>query len=217
MKTLRPIQVQKAQESFMVLSSHGFVYIAGQVRSGKTATSLEVARLWGAKNVLFLTKKKAIDSIVEDHADFGFDFELTVINDESMHKIDEDFDIIIHDEHHRFGAFPKPGKATKLFKQKFFGKPMIFLSGTPTPETSTQMYHQMWVCAWSPWKRYASFYKWANDYVDKKQKRIGTHVVNDYTKGLTDKIMADMKPYMVTMTQAESGFKSKVDEEILYV
>ena len=222
MKTLRPIQAQKANESYLILSSKGCVYIAGQVRSGKTATSLEVGKLGGYKNILFLTKKKAISSIEEDYVDFGYDsyYNLTVINDESMHKLDDSnsFDLIIHDEHHRFGAHPKPGKATKLYKQLFFVKPQVFLSGTPSPETHSQMYHQMWVTVNGPWSSHVNFYKWAKSgYVDVKQRRLGHGVVNDYSRGNKDIIMNDMKPYMVTMTQAESGFKSKVEEEILEV
>lgn len=221
MKKLRPIQTQKATEAHHILSSYGFVYICGEVRSGKTATAMETADLIGAKNVLFLTKKKAISSILDDYTSFGYSdkYFMIVINDESMHKLEntDQYDLIIHDEHHRFGAIPKPGKYTKMFRDLFFYKPQIYLSGTPSPETSSQMYHQMWVTMNSPWRNYTSFYKWANIYVDKKQKRIGTHVVNDYSKGYTDKIMGDLKPYMVTMTQAESGFKSKVEEEFLYV
>jgi hypothetical protein len=66
------------------------VYIAGQVRSGKSATSLEVAKLSGHKHVLMLTKKKAMSSIEEDYYDFGYDeiFGLTIMNDESMHKLE---------------------------------------------------------------------------------------------------------------------------------
>jgi hypothetical protein len=221
MKTLRPIQSQKANEAYLILSSYGIVYIAGQVRSGKTATSLEVGRLFDSKKVLFLTKKKAINSIIDDYIDFGYGpcFEFVVTNDESMHKVENprSFDLIIHDEHHRFGAFPKPGKATKLFKDLFKGKPQVYLSGTPTPESFSQMYHQMWVSSRSPWCTYTNFYQWAKGYVDVKQKRIGTHIINDYSKGVEGKIMGEVKHLMVTMTQEESGFKSTVEEEILEV
>ena len=57
-----------------------------------------MARLFGAKNVLFLTKKKAIDSIMSDFWDFGFDssFNIIVCNNESMHKIESNnFDVVI--------------------------------------------------------------------------------------------------------------------------
>lgn len=220
-KELRPIQREKAMEAHMVLSSLGCVYIAGQVRSGKTVTSLEVAEIYGAKTVLFLTKKKAIDSILSDYYDFGYHipFNLTVINDESMHKLDDPsyYDLIIHDEHHRFGSFPKPGKYTKMFRDNFFFKPMIFLSGTPTPESYSQMYHQFWVTNNSPWGRYSNFYKWANDYVDKKQQHIGSHIITKYDKAIKQKVMSDVKQFMVTMTQSESGFKSTVEESFMHV
>ena len=222
MKTLRSIQIEKSTEAVIILNKFGCVYIAGQVRSGKTATSLEVGKLYGAANVLFLTKKKAISSIEEDYVDFGYSsaYNLTIINDESMHKLTnpEQFDLIIHDEHHRFGAFPKPGKATRLYKELFYKKPQIFLSGTPTPESHSQMFHQFWVTSASPWSYCLSFYKWAKlGFVDVKQRRLAHGVVNDYSRGDETKIMEDVKPYMVTMTQAESGFKSKVEEEIVYV
>jgi len=221
MKILDAVQSQKAVEAFTILDSKKIVYIAGEVRSGKTATSMDVCRLGSFKEVLFLTKKKAISSIEEDFLDFGFDkhFNLTVINDESMHKLDPSirFDVVIHDESHRFGGFPKPGKHTKTYKSMFYSKPQILLSGTPTPESFSQYFHQLWVSEFSPWRSYASFYKWAKDFVDVKQKRIGTHIINDYTKGIEDKIMRDVKPLMITMTKAERGFKSKVEEEVMYV
>ena len=43
-----------------------------QTRTGKTLTALTAAENYGAKNVLFVTKKKAIDSIVSDYELGGF-------------------------------------------------------------------------------------------------------------------------------------------------
>tara|TARA_R110000868_G_scaffold274815_1_gene534479 strand:+ start:30 stop:1265 length:1236 start_codon:yes stop_codon:yes gene_type:complete len=220
MKELRDYQVEKAKEAHGVLCKLGCVYISAEVRCGKTLMSLETARLYGAQCVLFLTKKNAISSIESDYKDFGYDkhFSMIVINDESMHKLQQlDFDLIIHDEHHRTGAFPKPGSKTKLFKKLFFGKPMIFLSGTPSPESFCQLYHQFWVTPNGPWTAYSNFYKWANLYVNKKEKRIGTHTVFDYSEGHKDMIMQAVEPYMVRFTQAQAGFSSSIDEEVLTV
>jgi hypothetical protein len=189
-----------------------------EVRTGKTLTALETARLYGAKRVLFLTKKKAISSIQNDYNNFGYDFELTVTNDESMHKLeDTNYDLVIHDEHHRFGAFPKPGLATKTYKQMFGSKPMIFLSGTMTPESFTQVYHQFWVSYHSPFKHYVNFYRWADDYVNKFQKKINGFLANDYSKGNELKIMAAIFPYVITFTQQQAGFSTEIEEEIIYV
>jgi hypothetical protein len=189
-----------------------------EVRTGKTLTSLETAKLYGAKRVLFLTKKKAISSIQNDYNNFGYDFELTVTNDESMHKLeDTNYDLVIHDEHHRFGAFPKPGLATKTYKQMFGSKPMIFLSGTMTPESFTQVYHQFWVSYHSPFKHYVNFYRWADDYVNKFQKKINGFLANDYSKGNELKIMAAIFPYVITFTQQQAGFSTEIEEEVIHI
>lgn len=161
MKHLRDYQISLADKCYSILSSHGFVYLAAEVRTGKSATSLEICRLFGAKNVLFLTKKKAIKSIESDYIDFGFDkfFLLTVTNDESMHKVTDTFDLVIHDEHHRYGAFPKPGKYCRMFKEKYGHLPTIFLSGTPVPESPSQWYHQFWCIKRNPFQ-VNNFYGW---------------------------------------------------------
>ena len=103
MKTLRDYQSKGAEDGVKILRSLGIVYFSWSVRTGKSATALETCRLFGAKSVLFLTKKKAISSIQADYDEFGFaeHFSIVIVNDESMHKIEGDFDIIVHDEHHR--------------------------------------------------------------------------------------------------------------------
>ncbi len=214
---LRPYQEELSEKGCDVLNELGIVYFAMEVRTGKTLTALNTAELFGAKRVLFLTKKKAIGSIQSDFDKFGFSFDLTVINDESMHKLEDDFDLIIHDEHHRFGAFPKPGKATRLFKQSFSHLPMIFLSGTPHPESYSQIFHQFWISNYSPFKLYGSFYRWGNDYVNKKVKHLGHGVVNDYSEARIDLIRPIIEPYMITFTQEQAGFETKVIENVLTV
>jgi len=215
---LRDYQTKIANQAVSILNRLHIVYISMEVRTGKTLTSLETAKLYGAKRVLFLTKKKAISSILKDYNDFGYQFELVVVNDESMHKLeDTNYDLVIHDEHHRFGAFPKPGLATKTYKQMFGSKPMIFLSGTMTPESYTQVYHQFWVSHHSPFKHYVNFYRWADDYVNKFQKKINGFLANDYSKGNELKIMAAIAPYVITFTQQQAGFSTEIEEEILHI
>jgi superfamily II DNA or RNA helicase len=59
---LRDYQIQIAQNADVRLTKFGIVYLAMEVRTGKTLTAFETARLYGAQSVLFLTKKKAIES-----------------------------------------------------------------------------------------------------------------------------------------------------------
>lgn len=213
---LRPYQIEISNKATDILKRLKIVYLAMEVRTGKTLTSLNVAELYGTKNVLFLTKKKAIKSIEDDYSNFKFTFNLTVINDESLHKVKGDFDLVIHDEHHRFGAFPKAGKYTKLFKEKFKILPMIFLSGTPFPESYSQVYHQFWVSKHSPFKE-VNFYKWSNKYVNKKKKYLGTHEVTDYSDANYNKIKPIIDKYLIAFTQKDAGFETNVEENVLYV
>lgn len=219
-KTLREYQIEISKKGLEVLKKYGLVYLSMEVRTGKTATALETAFLYGALNVLFLTKKKAITSIENDYKDFGYEdkFDLTVGNDESMHLITTIPDLVIHDEHHRFGAFPKPNKSAKLFKEKFGRLPMIFLSGTPHPESYSQIFHQFWVKV-GFWKRHINFYKWANDYVVKKKKHLGYAEVNDYTEVNAEGmnfIRKMQELIFLSYTQVQSGFNTSVNKKILY-
>jgi len=162
-KQLRDYQVKNSELGVKILLDFMIVYFAMQVRTGKTATALNTAYLYGSKRVLFCTKKKAIQSIEDDYNAFGFNnkFQLTIINNESIHKIEEtNFDLVIMDEAHRFGSFPKPSEGAKNFKNKYGHLPIIFLSGTPHPESYSQVYHQFWVSNNSPFKHYKNFYNW---------------------------------------------------------
>jgi hypothetical protein len=212
---LRDYQKELSQKAVQILRPKNIVYLSMEVRTGKTLTALNTAQLYGAKRVLFLTKKKAISSIQEDYKNFNFNFELVVINNESMSKAIGTFDLIIHDESHRFGSFPKPSKGAKEFKQRFSNVPIILLSGTPTPENYSQIFHQFWISKYSPFG-HTNFYKWAKDFVNVTQKHLGYGIVNDYTDAKQNLIEPILKDYFVTFTQKEAGFTSEVKENVMY-
>jgi hypothetical protein len=199
---------------------HGFLYLAMEVRTGKTLTSLGIADRINAQDVLFITKKKAISTIEKDFDLLKPSFSLCVINYESLHKIDPDinWDLIVCDEAHSMGAFPKPSNRADLVADLILANnpKVILMSGTPTPESYSQMYHQVYAIRNSPFFEFANFYRFCDKYVNVKQKMINGRPMNDYSHGI-DAIIEDMKPYTIKYTQAEAGFKSKVKEEILYV
>ena len=218
---LRDYQKEISAEAGEVLRKYGFVYLAMQVRTGKTLTSMATAELVGANNVLFLTKKKAISSIMSDYKLLSPDFNIEVTNYESMHKAEmHPIDLIVLDEAHGFGAFPKPSKRTKELHDIIArNNPyVIYLSGTPTPESYSQIYHQFWVLGnRSPFARYKNFYKWAHEFVSIKQRRIGGLVVNDYSMAKDPMIDQVISKYKISFTQEEAGFESSIEEEILWV
>ena len=67
MLKLRPYQKTIIELGKQTLLTRGFVYLAMEVRTGKTLTSLGIASEVNPKNVLFVTKKKAISSIEDDY------------------------------------------------------------------------------------------------------------------------------------------------------
>lgn len=215
---LRDYQQDIAIKGLQILQTKKIVYLNMQVRTGKSCTSLEVAKNYGAKKVLFLTKKKAIGSIESDYKNFGYTFEIQIINNESIHKVlDKDFDLVISDEHHRNGAYPKMNNATKVIKQKFSHLPMIFLSGTICPESYSQIYHQFAVSKYSPFNDYPNFYRWAGTFVNIKKKYVSYGELNDYSDAKIDLIQKYIYPYIISFTQKQAGFTTEVKENILTV
>jgi hypothetical protein len=191
-----------------------------EVRTGKTLTSLGIASALGCENVLFLTKKKAIQSISDDYDKLcPNSFTLFTINYESMHKLpDVRWDLVIVDEAHSLGSFPKPSKRAKDVRDiiKKCNPYVCLMSGTPTPESYSQMYHQVYGVPSNPFNTHKSFYKFAKEYVNVKQRKINSMYINDYSNGLVS-ILDAMRPMTITYTQKDAGFVSTIHEKVLSV
>ena len=217
---LRDYQKSIVEKATEVIKNKGFVYLAMEVRTGKTLTSLSVATKIKAKKVLFITKKKAISSIVKDYELLEPSFYLHTINYESLHKVhyDLDWDVIILDEAHSMGAFPKPSKRARDVKMRIIKSKakVILLSGTPTPESYSQIYHQVYGIPTNPFIGFPNFYKFAHAHVKITERMINSLRIRDYSHGLPT-IMDKMKPYMIAYSQKEAGFKVNTTEKILEV
>tara|TARA_R100001530_G_scaffold60360_3_gene43653 strand:+ start:14018 stop:15247 length:1230 start_codon:yes stop_codon:yes gene_type:complete len=215
----RDYQVELIGKGTTILRSSSFLYLAMEVRTGKTLTSFGIAQKLEVNSVLFITKKKAISSIEYDYTMLSPAFELTVINYESLHKIKQTgWDLIVCDEAHSLGAFPKPNKRSKQVKEiiRRSSPYVILMSGTPTPESYSQMYHQVYGITNNPFSNCKNFYAFAKTYVKVNQRKIGSMYVNDYSKGLRS-ILDAMKGYTLNYTQKRAGFITKTSEEVLRV
>ena len=215
----RDYQERLSTEASKILNRTKIVALVFEVRTGKTITSFLTADKVGAKSVLFITKKKVIlsETIINDYNLVNPSFELMQINYESVHKINaNDYDLIILDESHNLGAFPKPSKRTKQIKQIVGNKKLILLSGTITPESYSQIYHQFWISEFTPFVE-KSFYKWAKNYVNVSKKKINGFDVNDYTNANENLIRQTISKHVISFTQKEAGFTSKVNEFVLTV
>ncbi len=215
---LRPYQLAIAAKAYSLLREHKIAYLSMQVRTGKTLTALRTAQLYEGKHILFLTKKKAISSIEQDYQKLAPHFNIDIINYEQLHRITENgYDLIICDEAHVLGQFPQPSNRAILLKQIAKDKPIIFLSGTPSPESYSQLYHQFWISSYSPFAAYSNFYSWAKEFVNKKKRYFYNREVVDYSDARVEEIHLLTGHLFISYTQAEAGFIQEIQENILTV
>lgn len=212
MITLRPYQTEAAHQLRSILVRHRIAYLAGMVRTGKTLTAFETARLLEVTSVLVVTKKKAIASIIKDAEAIGV--KATVTNYEQLPKLKgTSWHMVIVDEAHGVGAYPKPSKRFKDLRQLHYSM-VLLMSGTPSPESYSQLYHQF-ALGPAPWADHRNFYRWADTYVNVKDKRVGTGtVVKDYSDAKEAMVLRDIEPLTVTITQEQAGFETTIVEQV---
>ncbi len=211
---LRKHQEVVIQQGEEVIKEHGCVYFAVECRVGKTLVALELARrVADGGRVLFVTPKAAIRSVEADSTAMGgWGDSLVVINRESLHRVPVgDFSVVVADEGHRDGGFPKVNQGcARLEEISRKAQACIILSGTPSVESASQLFHQFWWTNKGPWKRYGGkrgFYGWHRDFGVQKMKRVaGGQEVKDYTE-VRAEVMDHLEGYVVRMTQEEAGFK----------
>ena len=219
-----PYQDRIADEMVSTIRHHGCVYLAAEVRTGKTLMSLLAAERLGANRVIMLTVKKAIPGIKKDIELFisslekKRDFSVDVLSIDSAHKIDKKYDLFIIDEAHGLATYPKKNKRAKEVSKHIKKQPVIFLSGTPNPETLVQLFHQFSVTEHGPWVNTRNFYEWAKaGYVNIKQRRFAHGLVNDYSEGVDEKIRADVDKYFINFSQSDAEFECPVHEHVVHV
>ena len=221
---LRDYQVQPVKDGLKILQERKLLYLAMETRLGKTITSLEISRLYGAKSILFVTKKKAIKEISRDASLFNGMLNVDIVNHESAQKANGNYDLVIIDEAHVYKAFPKPSGRVKALKSKCINKPIIMLSATMTPESYSEIFHQFYISSYTPWK-HVNFYKWANaGYVFKEVNPFLTVTVNGakinpimYNNANEKRIKEEIAPFLVTLTQKEAGFECNIMEDSITV
>jgi hypothetical protein len=214
--TLRPYQREAADKLVNIVKSQRIAYLSGMVRTGKTMTVLAAVQSIGYASVLIVTKKKAIKSIEMDRDAMGLTDIVTVTNYEQLPKFrSRSYGLLIVDEAHGVGAFPKPSKRYRDL-QAIHRSAVLLMSGTPSPESYSQLYHQFALGgSASPWAGYRNFYGWAKEYVRVKQKYVGTgQTVNDYSDADKARIFRDIGHLVVKMTQEQAGFETQIEEHV---
>lgn len=214
--TLRSYQDATATDAVALLRENGIAYLALATRTGKTITALETAQRYGATRVLFVTKKKALPSIVSD-AKLYPSLTVEAVNLESAHKVTGEYDIAIIDEAHGLGAYPKPGTRAKALKDIVRALPIVYLSATPTPESWSQIYHQLWLSDRTPLRAYNSFYKFHRAFGVPKEKHVNGLKIKDYSEVHKDKLDQVIGHLFLSVSQAEAGFDQEAEDELIDV
>ena len=225
-------QTEISLQAYGLLKRYGWVYLAMQERTGKTLTSILVAEMSKCTNILVITKAKALKGdddkdIVSAKGGWAGALNLylkvksvnqvwktatktyTIVNYESIHKISGKYDLIILDEaHSKIAAYPKVSLTWNKVYAFTKGKPVIYLSATPSAQSHSQLFHQLKLCTFSPWAKYKNFYDWFNVYGLPETKRIGGgQQIIVYDKCRDDLIQKIKDTFFISYTRKQLGFK----------
>ena len=195
-----------------ILRKYKLVYIAAETRTGKTLAAIHLLKD-DFKKILVVTKKKAISS-------WNSDIKLSkvknfdVINYESIHKMDsKEYDVIVLDEAHSIGSYPKSSQRAKQLKEMAKDKSIVYLSATPSAETYSQIFHQLWVSSFTPFEE-KSFYQWYKNYGEDDSIFINGMFIKQYKASHGEMIMDMVNHLIVTMTKEKANFDVFVNERI---
>ena len=223
-------QIEKAKECWKILASSGYVYLAGKPRSGKTLTSLLVAETsTKISSVLILTKKNAIkgwEKFLNDK-ELNLQHDYYVTNYEQVGTFKNgrfdlklnpnDYQLVIIDESHNIGAFPKPSNRLRCIRKLCWDMPHIHLSGTAIVESPCSIYHQMAISRFNPFK-YKTFYDFHRVYGEPYYIKAGGRDINQYDK-CKPCLLPLINEFTIYMTQEDAGISSEVQavDKIHYV
>lgn len=211
-------QVDISSQALDILRKHMIVYLAMQERTGKTLTSILICEQTKCNNILVITKKKALVGWIDTLSKYKHNKTYECINYESLHKCTFKPDLVIIDEaHSNLGAYPKVGKTWKEVYKFTKGKPIIYLSATPSAQTYAQLYHQFKLSSWSPWIKYPSFYNWHKDYGIENIIYLGGRQIKQYNEVKSEKVMKDVEHLFISYTRTELGFEHEPNDILHYI
>ena len=196
------------------LKRYNMALLSGEPRSGKTLSFLDVLKDY--KNPLVISQKNALPGIRKQAAALGV--KVTVTNFHQVKKYVNNFDIVVIDEAHRWvTGYPKRSTIWGEIREYTKGKPVIFSSGTLTPEGYSGLFNMLALSDHSPWSRYPRFTLWFEDYGKPYTMKINMIEVKKYDRTQEEKVMKDVRKYTVTITRKESGHVHEATDKLIEV
>lgn len=206
------------------LNEYNLAYLAAEERVGKTFVALECIRLLNYKSVLIVSKKNALpdfeSSIIKFFEGLEFKPHTTLINYESLHKIDKGlkFDFVVVDEaHHALSKYATPSKSARLLQSLVYELPVLFMSATPCGQSRAQLFHQLNVSKFSPFDKYKNFYEWFREFgIPKYIWRSGRQVIvyDDIREDLMSPIF---EKYFISFSRKQAGFEFAPNDKLHYI
>ncbi len=205
--SLYDYQQRVVSEAIEKLRRYRFVYLAMDMRTGKTIVSLSIAKTLGCEKVLVIYPNRNVEkAFIEMAEKIGINIDTSSNHTDTIKKyIGNNYDCVIVDESHNFKAYPKPSSRAVSLRElvsKCDNPYIVLLSGTPHPEGYSDLYHQLWAVKKETHK---NFYLFAREYVNVKEKRVaGGNVIKDYSD-CSSKYYDTLKDYFIVVGREEAG------------
>lgn len=201
------------------LKKYSVCLLAGEPRSGKTLSFIDASNAL-YERILIITTKKAMGDIQIALNEYKTTSHFDVINYHSCQKLHhEKYDCVILDEAHNYiTGYPK---RSAIWNNVFhFTKrciPIIYSSGTPTPEGYAGLFNMFALSYKSPWKKYKRFTSWHINYGKPYTIRVNGYNIQQYDRTHEDKVKKRIKPLTVTITRKEAGHKYEAKDKLHHI
>jgi len=214
----RSHQLEISKLGYDVLKEHMICYLAMEERTGKTITSILMAEMCNIRDVLVVTKKKAVKDWLKVLSQFSHTKKYYVTNYHQVHKFGR-CDLLILDEAHNYiSGYPEQSAMHKRIQENTSIRcPIIYLSATPHAQGYQMLYHQFALSSWSPWRKYKTFYAWFKDYGIPSHAWYNSKQVPVYTKTKEELIISETKHLFITRTRKELKFKHEPIDKLHYI
>lgn len=232
-------QISIAKEAVEIIKQHMIVYLAMEERTGKSLTALLVAEDLEVKDVLIITKKKALTDWKQLLKDAKLTKSYQLVNYHQAWKLIGQYDLVLLDESHNYlSSYPKIGAtAAQLKKMRKKGQPnksiygavkrltkrvpIIYISATPYAQGPQLLFHQFALSSWSPWHMYSNFYNWFRTYGRPYTISIRLYgkerEVTQYDKCKAETVVEMSKHLFITKTRAELDFEHEPIDVIHHI
>jgi len=214
----RPHQIDLANKAVELIKDYNIAYIAAEERTGKTLAALLVAEELAVR-VLVITKAKAIAGWEETIVAYKPKCAVTIASFHQAYKhiaIRPNL-VIIDEAHSMLSAYPKPGKIQKEVRAICEFRSVLFLSATPHAQGYAQLFHQLQVSSFSPFRSYNTFYAWHQHYGRPYTIKVNGFDLAQYDRVKDEQVIQATQHLFITATRAELGFEHEPTDQVHYI